>query len=753
MNTSQIIENIDHEITNNGQQYITGDVLNGVLKNIVGNDDNIKKSEALFPDTGRIIVTDGANGLVASSKTINELAIIGPTGATGDIGATGATGPTGRRGATGATGATGPTGEPGPAGSVVEYQQMYPGREVELGRIIIDGAQYSIYGPSGTGGGGGETGPTGPTGPQGPIGPQGPTGATGSDINTHITRDIIADVTIGGINAGDLIEAGLTFTDFVERLFTVIRWGSVGNITRNGSVSIAAPVLVVEKLENGSWVEITSGTEVKENSRVRVTVADIPESVITGESASMQKIGNVLAYGWLKTKNDGEGISGTGNCPIDVKHSTTNKDRLNILSKSGCFADLQVDSTTGKISSEFVIDASANPCGSFSLQAISKAYQIQSDGKFVIFAKSNKGTISDDVKKVVANNENLGDPLSTSSTPQEFILNVEQWGYIPNASLSGEVNINAPTIIAQKSSDGTNWETISSGAELYPDEYLKLSVPAISGSYISKAFDIMFPGDAFTYGWKKTKLGEADITGTGDCHIGTSHTTIDEDILTANGSGFFANVSVVDNSITVNPTQVGNQNGTLTVTSNSKKYQRSSDAAYTIDALSSLGSVKDTSTTRKQIANGESFGNILSKSKSSSFTFSIKAYAYSQFYAWGVQGAIESGENTPVEQMINSIIGHNDISDAELTALGMTKYIGPVYDGTLSSLNGGFLVVLSKELPVTLLDELGLNMCSNPRNWWDYGTITRGGIIYHIYIFPNDYEGIDSRYSTFVLND
>lgn len=122
---------------------------------------------------------------------------------------------------------------------------------------------------------------------------------------------------------------------------------------------------------------------------------------------------------------------------------------------------------------------------------------------------------------------------------------------------------------------------------------------------------------------------------------------------------------------------------------------------------------------------------------------------FSQCYAWGVQGTLDD-PNSPVRLMVDAI--HNDISDAELTALGMTIYTGVVYNGTLASLDWGFLVVLSKELPAVLRDALGINISSNPNNWWDYGTITRGSVVYHVYIFPNDYEGDNASYGSLTLN-
>lgn len=145
------------------------------------------------------------------------------------------------------------------------------------------------------------------------------------------------------------------------------------------------------------------------------------------------------------------------------------------------------------------------------------------------------------------------------------------------------------------------------------------------------------------------------------------------------------------------------------------------------------------------------YENYYSSVDSIVFVDIIQNPEFSQCYAWGVQGTLddENPSNTPVEQLINAIAGHNDISDAELTALGMTIYTGVVYDGDTHSLNDGFLVVLSKQIP-TLIDSMGHTV--NSSAWWDYGIITRGSVVNHIYIFPDDSIGTNGKYRNLTLN-
>lgn len=174
-------------------------------------------------------------------------------------------------------------------------------------------------------------------------------------------------------------------------------------------------------------------------------------------------------------------------------------------------------------------------------------------------------------------------------------------------------------------------------------------------------------------------------------------------------------------------------------------------AVAAIMAISAFAEEEIVKKVRVYEGNNIVYENYYSSVDSIVFVEIIQNPEYSQYYAWGVQGTIEDG-NTPVEQLINSIVGHNDISDEELVALGMSKYTGVVYDEEVTSLSNGFLVVLSKELPAVLRDALGINISSNPNNWWDYGTITRGSVVYHVYIFPNDYEGDNASYGSLTLN-
>lgn len=105
-------------------------------------------AETTFASGDFVLVYDTSAGVIRKG-TIQNSALVGPTGPQGS---------TGPQGPAGNNGAAGPTGPQGPAGN--------------------DGATGPT-GPQGPQGNAGPPGPTGPTGPQGNTGPQGPQGPTG----------------------------------------------------------------------------------------------------------------------------------------------------------------------------------------------------------------------------------------------------------------------------------------------------------------------------------------------------------------------------------------------------------------------------------------------------------------------------------------------------------------------------------------------------------------------------------------------
>ena len=144
------------------------------------------------------------------------------------------------------------------------------------------------------------------------------------------------------------------------------------------------------------------------------------------------------------------------------------------------------------------------------------------------------------------------------------------------------------------------------------------------------------------------------------------------------------------------------------------------------------------------------YENYYSSVDSIVFVDNIQNPEFSQCYAWGVQGRWDS-ESSDVRKMADAI--QDNISDAELTALGMTIYTNVVYDGETTSLNGGFLVILSKQIPAKFLDSMGCNISSDdPGAYRDYKTITRGGTEYHVYVYPYTNKGDNASYGSLTLN-
>ena len=151
---NDLLNLINRKITNNGNQEITGELLQEILADIVVN--KIYTKSPLRGD--RVLVSDKNGNIHESNYTTKQI-----LGATGPQGVQGEIGPTGPRGSTGPTGAKGEQGERGNQGSV------------------------GPIGPTGERGPRGEQGPTGPQGPQGepgygmqgPQGPQGPRGERG----------------------------------------------------------------------------------------------------------------------------------------------------------------------------------------------------------------------------------------------------------------------------------------------------------------------------------------------------------------------------------------------------------------------------------------------------------------------------------------------------------------------------------------------------------------------------------------------
>jgi hypothetical protein len=462
-------------------------------------------------------------------------------------------------------------------------------------------------------------------------------------LDAVLERDILTEVTIGGIEQDTVLEAGMTFTEFVERLFTLINYGSIGSISSSGTVNIPAPKIIVEIYENGSWTGISSDTTVKENSKVRVRVTDIPKSEFTDIWAGIKNSGNkpndVLAYGWLKSVNDYKPEYGKGDCEISTKTKITGEDYLTIYKSSdteaGIFASLKKNDY-GKIDMEFTVPASSTnsttQIGKITVKSNSASYQLQSDNKYEIAAVSSKHTskpeeldkIPDKRKLTIEENANIGLSKNSSNT-KTFVLKVEGWGVVPSKlTTGGTVSINAPEITVY---NVTEQKSVSSGDTLNPKHTIRVDVNLNGKSTISgnSASLIKSTDSEFKHGWKKTKGTEAAVTGSGNCEIGTKISHVG-DILEFTGTknGLFndSDFKIEDNKISFTKT-VGNVNSEFSVVAKSGRHQLLADDNYNVYALSSIGSsVKSTN-----------FNNHYSCNKDDVLkTYNAKTSSISRFY-------------------------------------------------------------------------------------------------------------------------
>lgn len=493
-----------------------------------------------------------------------------------------------------------------------------------------------------------------------------------SFLDAVLERDVLAEVTIGGIELGTTLEEGMTFTEFVERLFTLINYGSIGSISSYGNVSIAAPIIKVEKYENGSWISIDTGTTVKENTRVRVLVTDIPKSVFEDVWAGIKKggtnPGNVLAYGWLKSVNDCEAEYGTGDCEITTKTKITGEDYLTIptSSNTGIFASLKKNDD-GKIDLEFKVPASTynstTEIGKITVKSNSATYQLQSDNKHEIAAVSSKHAskpeqldkIPDKRKLIIEKDTNIGTSKNSSNT-QSFVLKVEGWGIVPSLTTTGTLNINPPTIKVINNTEGG--KEVNSGDPLDPKHNITVQVNLNGNSNVSGVSAYLQKSSStFQYGWEKLKNGLRDelvTSPTGNCMIGTYSRKKDntDDILEFSGTptNAFKNMEISSDKKTITfKTQVGNAASGFKVKAKSAEHELLSDAKYDIYALSSIySSGKSTQMNNTySIANGDvlkTFGSIYSSE--SSFSFNIKDNPFGIIPDITINGAISIGAPT-----------------------------------------------------------------------------------------------------------
>ena len=169
-------------------------------------------------------------------------------------------------------------------------------------------------------------------------------------LDAVLERDVVADVTIGGINEKDTIPAGTTFTKFVEMLFTIVKAGIIADPTMSGYADISKPTIKVSILgQNGKYSQINSDTTIKENSTLKIEI-EIPTSETKNTDAKIVKTTTVLAQGYIRKKDDTIDIqNGTGDCEIGTKVTSEGKDYVDIISKDGCFKSFNITDGTTKI--------------------------------------------------------------------------------------------------------------------------------------------------------------------------------------------------------------------------------------------------------------------------------------------------------------------------------------------------------------------------------------------------------------------
>lgn len=495
-------------------------------------------------------------------------------------------------------------------------------------------------------------------------------------LDAVLERDIYAELTVGGILEGTTLTKGMTFTTFVERLLTLINVGSIKSPTGEGTVSIEAPTIIVEKEEeNGSWVEIKSGTTVKENTKVRVRITNIPESTFEKIFAGIKKGGNnpgdVLAYGWLKSVDGGDAVFGEGNCEISTNTDIIGKDHLTISIANGDFNGLEIDDD-GKINNvEFNIRSSSSTSeikvGEIKVQSNSAKYQLKSAYDYEIAAASNKQdskpeqleNISTDRKITINKDANIGSEKS-SSNYSTFILNVEGWGLVPNElKTPGSLSINPPTIKVINNTEGG--KEVNSGDPLDPNHEITVSVKLNGNSSVSGASAYLQKSSStFQYGWEKLKNGvrneivdreQINKEPNKHCKIGTTWSKPTEDILEFLGTptGVFKNMQISNNKEIKFTTEVGEIASEFKVRAKSGEHTLLSDAKYDIYALSSIQSSGKSAQMNNtySITNGQQLKTFGSRySSESSFKFNIKDNPFGIIPTIAIYGAVSIGAPT-----------------------------------------------------------------------------------------------------------
>lgn len=462
-------------------------------------------------------------------------------------------------------------------------------------------------------------------------------------LDAILERDVVADVTIGGIQEGFPIKAGTTFTQFVEMLFTIVKAGIIADPTMSGYADISKPTIKVSILgQNGKYSQINSDTTIKENSTLKIEI-EIPTSETKNTDSKIVKTTTVLAQGYIRKKDDTIDIqNGTGDCEIGTKVISEGNDYVDIVSKSGCFSSFVITDGTTKITANL---SNVNSDGSLQVKSVSKTYKVLSDSKYTIYAKSNKEETLEEIAKdtnrvkTINKDSQIGGNLSDTEDSDVFRIKIEKWGVLPELKSEGIVSINAP-LIEVKNSKG---EDVISGAKLSPDDEITVKVKLNGNSTVEdQSVYLQKTSKTFQYGWEKIRNDEVELVKdppnnqkcTIGCKLSDDAYTADTLLLIGTKSGIFKKndmqIDTVKNEISFGPIKVDSsfpEDNSFSVQAKSGIHKILSDANYQITALSDIYSTNENNskTNRLIIAKDEELKRFNSiSSEVSSFNFSLQ---------------------------------------------------------------------------------------------------------------------------------
>lgn len=264
---------IDAYIKRNGNQEISGPVLNGVLTAIAD-----ALATPFIGDDGYWYVYDPEAGEFTRTDTpaqgeTGPAGPAGPQGPTGPAGATGATGPTGPAGP---TGAQGPQGDPGTPGITAVQVSVDPstGVPAAIANIVGTTLELAFSGLKGEAGAAGEAGPAGPAGPQGPQGNPGSSVDYPFTLANNLTTDdstVALTAAQGVVLKGevDQLEAKVdkSYTDVLSAKDIVTEDNSLTDLTTDFANWDAGVILA-----NGNYV---AGYNGHTSDFIAVTPADV----------------------------------------------------------------------------------------------------------------------------------------------------------------------------------------------------------------------------------------------------------------------------------------------------------------------------------------------------------------------------------------------------------------------------------------------------------------------------------------------